>query len=67
MQAIIKYIQTFDPKFKTSVDPNASQSTYRAWVSWMETRERDMQRNPALVQVELKILLMYSWNKFKRK
>ncbi|WP_369024384.1 hemagglutinin [Mycoplasmopsis synoviae] len=59
MDAITKYIQTFDPKFKTNVTPSTYTNTFRAWTSWMETRQREMQGNvalvPALVQVELKM------------
>ncbi|MFN3044953.1 hypothetical protein ACK3C2_03960, partial [Mycoplasmoides gallisepticum] len=37
MKAITKYVQTFDPKFKTSV----GNDRYQAWVSWMQVEDKN--------------------------
>ncbi|UBX99386.1 hypothetical protein [Mycoplasmopsis synoviae] len=48
MLAITKYVQTFDPKYLTSVPADAGNDRYRAWVSWLRTN------NTRLSQSELK-------------
>ncbi|WP_391516871.1 hypothetical protein [Mycoplasmoides gallisepticum] len=48
MKAITKYVQTFDPKFKTSV----GNDRYQAWVSWMQVEDKG--NGKVLHQKELK-------------